>query len=102
MNALMDNAFTKSLATMGKSLKEKPHAILVVSAHWLTRNGTFVSVTNKPETIYDFSGFPDPMYKIQYPAPGAPEYAQEVRKIVTSTEVHDDHKWDSITAHGPF
>jgi 4,5-DOPA dioxygenase extradiol len=93
MNVLMDNAFTKSLATMGKSLKEKPNAILVVSAHWLTRNGTFVSVTSKPDTIYDFYGFPDAMYKIQYPSPGAPEYAQEVRKIVSTTNVQEDSKW---------
>ncbi len=93
LNVLMDNAFTKTLAMMGKSLKEKPNAILVVSAHWLSQNGTFVTVTNKPKTIYDFYGFPDAMYKIQYPSPGAPEYAQEVKKIVTSTEVQEDHEW---------
>ena len=78
---------------MGKSLKEKPNAILVISAHWLTRNGTYVAMTNKPETIYDFYGFPDAMYKIQYPAPGAPDYAQEVKKAITSTQVHEDQDW---------
>lgn len=93
LNVLMDNAFTKSLAVMGKSLKEKPNAILVISAHWLTRNGTYVAVTNKPETIYDFYGFPDAMYKIQYPAPGSPNYANEVKRIITSTEVQEDHEW---------
>src|SRR5688572_15127621 len=93
MNVLMDNAFTKSLGVMGKSLKEKPNAILVISAHWLTRSGTYVAVTNKPETIHDFYGFPDAMFKIQYPAPGAPDYAQEVKKIITSTEVQEDHEW---------
>ena len=93
MNVLMDNAFTKSLVTMGKSLREKPNAILVISAHWLTRNGTFVSVTNKPETIYDFYGFPDAMYKIKYPSPGAPDYAQEVKKIINSVDVQEDHEW---------
>lgn len=93
MNVLLDNAFTRTLATMGKSLKDKPNAILVISAHWLTRKGTFVAVTNKPETIYDFYGFPEAMYKIQYPAPGAPDYAQEVKKTITSTEVQEDHEW---------
>lgn len=92
-NVLMDNAFTKNLARMGKSLKERPNAILVISAHWLTRNGTFVAVTNKPETIYDFYGFPDAMYKIQYPAPGSPEYANEVKRAITFTEVQEDHEW---------
>jgi 4,5-DOPA dioxygenase extradiol len=93
MNVLMENTFTKSLALMGKSLNERPNAILVISAHWLTRGGTFVSVTNKPETVYDFYGFPDAMYKIKYPAPGSPEYASEVKNIITSTQVHDDHDW---------
>lgn len=93
MNALFDNAFTKNLAAMGKSLPERPNAILVISAHWLTKNGTFVSVSDKPETIYDFYGFPDALYKIQYPAPGAPGYAQEVTKIITSTNVQLNDEW---------
>lgn len=74
MNALYDNAFTKSLFETGKSLKTKPDAILVISAHWLSK-GSFVSTTCKPETIYDFYGFPEDLYKVVYPAPGAPEEA---------------------------
>jgi 4,5-DOPA dioxygenase extradiol len=93
MNVLMDNAFTRSLAATASSLKEKPNAILVISAHWLTRKGTFVSVTEKPETIYDFYGFPEEMYKVNYPAPGAPDQAGELKKIVISTEVQEDKEW---------
>lgn len=93
MNVLMDNDFTKALHTMGKSLTDKPNAILVISAHWLTRKGTYVAMTEKPETIYDFYGFPQAMYDIKYPSPGSPEYANEVKKIITSTEVQEDHEW---------
>jgi 4,5-DOPA dioxygenase extradiol len=93
MNVLMDNAFTKTLGTMGRSLSNKPNAILVISAHWLTRKGTYVTVTEKPETVYDFYGFPQDMYTIKYPSPGAPEYAREVKKIITSTEVQEDKDW---------
>jgi 4,5-DOPA dioxygenase extradiol len=93
MNVLEDNAFTKSLFKTASSLKEKPNAILVISAHWLTRQGTYVAVTEKPETIYDFYGFPEAMYKVQYPAPGSPTFAKEVKEIVTSTQVEEDKDW---------
>lgn len=93
MNVLEDNAFTKGLFKTAASLKEKPNAILVISAHWLTRQGTYVAVTEKPETIYDFYGFPEAMYKVQYPAPGAPEIAREVKEIVTTTQVEEDKDW---------
>lgn len=59
---------------LGKRLP-RPSAILVISAHWETRTPT-VSRAVQPETIHDFSGFPEQLYKLQYPAPGAPETAQ--------------------------
>jgi 4,5-DOPA dioxygenase extradiol len=55
----------------------EPSAILVVSAHWGTDIPTASSVA-KPETIHDFSGFPRELYRLQYPAPGAPALAQGV------------------------
>src|SRR5262249_17965013 len=91
MNALLDNPFTRTLAQMGTGVRERPNAILVVSAHWLTRGGTSVSVTAKPETIHDFGGFPDELYRVIYPAPGAPAYAEEVRTLLP--EVQPDGDW---------
>jgi 4,5-DOPA dioxygenase extradiol len=90
MNALRDNAFTRALAAMGKSVHQKPKAIMVVSAHWLTR-GTYVATTAMPETIYDFGGFPEELYRVAYPAPGAPDVAKEVMKL--SPEVKPDAEW---------
>lgn len=55
----------------------RPSAILVISAHWETNIPT-ISRAIQPETIHDFSGFPAELYKLRYPAPGAPEMAQAV------------------------
>src|SRR5580704_15078263 len=90
MNAIENNSYTRSWEAMGKSVTEKPNAILVVSAHWLTQ-GSYVSTNPSPETIYDFGGFPGELYKQTYPAPGSPEYAKEVMKLIP--EAKEDKEW---------
>lgn len=71
MNAIQTNRFTKTLNTWGAALG-RPKAILMVSAHWLSERDTRVSTTAKPPMIYDFGGFPEPLYEVEYAAPGAP------------------------------
>jgi 4,5-DOPA dioxygenase extradiol len=91
MNAITENRYSKSWAEMGKKLP-LPKAILCVSAHWLT-NGTAVTMTGNPRTIHDFGGFPDELFKVEYPAPGAPDYAKMAISSVASTRVHEDFEW---------
>ncbi len=91
MNALADNSFTDSLALLGKTI-EPPKAILVISAHWLTTNKTYVSVNPFPKTIYDFGGFPDELYKVKYEPKGSPEMAREVIKEVKSIGILEEHQ----------
>ena len=59
------------LATLG-SLLPRPKAIVAVSAHWNTERPA-VSTAERPETIHDFYGFPDALYRLHYDAPGAPD-----------------------------
>jgi len=92
MNAIADNAFTRKLGTWGNSFTERPKAILVVSAHWLT-HGTHVMISPKPKTIHDFGGFPQALYQIEYRAPGTPEFASETKHLITTTNVIDDDQW---------
>lgn len=91
MNAIEDNAYTRSWRDLGKQLP-KPQAILVVSAHWLTK-GTMVTAMEQPRTIHDFGGFPQKLFDQQYNAPGSPELAQYTKSIVTGTEVGLDGEW---------
>lgn len=55
----------------------RPRAILAVSAHWRSR-GPAVGATETIPLLYDFGGFPEELYRLQYPAPGAPEVAERV------------------------
>lgn len=92
MNGISDNTFTHALSQMGQQLPDRPRAILVISAHWLTR-GTHVLVAPQPQTIHDFGGFPEALYQVQYPAPGAPAFAHATKELITSTQVVEDDQW---------
>lgn len=62
----------------------RPRAILVVSAHWETGQPA-VSTAVQPETIYDFHGFPEALYRLRYPAPGAPQLAARVAGLLAAS-----------------
>jgi len=59
----------------------RPRAVLVASAHWET-SLPMVTANPKPETIHDFGGFPDALYRIRYGAPGAPEVATRALELL--------------------
>lgn len=91
MNGIQHNEFSSYWQKLGKELPV-PQAVLVVSAHWLT-TGTQITATNVPKTIHDFGGFPEELYKVQYPAPGDPVLAKETQELVKSTHIGLDHDW---------
>ncbi len=61
-----------------------PKAIIAISAHWTTAQPTLSSHPHPP-MIYDFYGFPAPLYKLQYPAPGDPALAARVRDLLAKS-----------------
>jgi 4,5-DOPA dioxygenase extradiol len=80
MHALQAGAAGVAWGALGKRLG-KPQAILIASAHWDT-NVPMVTGAARPETIHDFSGFPEPLYRIRYTAPGAPKVAARAQALL--------------------
>jgi 4,5-DOPA dioxygenase extradiol len=74
-----------------------PLAILSISAHY-EQSPPALSATTTIPLIYDFWGFPDPLYQIEYPAPGAPDLATRVEALLDATvERQEDRGLDHGT-----
>lgn len=75
-----------SLQDVPKQLPDRPRAVLVVSGHWEEPEFT-VSSSPAPGMVYDYSGFPEAMYRITYPAPGDPVLAERVRSLLSDAGI---------------
>ena len=89
--ALEDSPTARFLDRLGQTLP-RPTAVVVVSAHWESALPTMATHPT-PGTIHDFGGFPRELYQVQYPAPGDPDLARRVAKLLAPLDVNLDETW---------
>jgi len=90
--AIEQDDFTRAATAYGATLANA-RAIAVVSAHWQAR-GVRVNAVEHPETIYDFGGFSDELYRISYQAPGDPALAREIATLLGGAAIEEQRGWD--------
>ena len=79
----------------------RPEGVLCISAHWETERPA-VSSASAPATIHDFFGFPEALYRLSYPAPGAPQLAERVATMLVTAELVCDLHPDRGLDHGAW
>ena len=100
MTALGGDMLTRIWSDLAAQLTP-PTAIVAVSAHWTTRLPT-LGGSAQPETIHDFGGFPEELYRLRYPAPGAPALAQRIETLLADAGIASRIDPDYGLDHGAW
>lgn len=92
MTTITDCPERRAWQALGAALP-RPKAVLAVSAHWETSGRTHLTAGTAPRTIHDFRGFPEELYAVQYPAPGAPWLVDRIAALLGEDRVRRDESW---------
>lgn len=100
---LGDNGHTEMIEVLQKiaATIQKPNAIVLISAHW-EESLLAMTAAAKPELIYDYYGFPEESYQIQYPAAGSPELAGKIAGLCQQQGIESRLVQDRGFDHGMF
>lgn len=90
-------AFMKQLPQKVK----KPDAVIVISAHWEESIPTIIG-NKSPPLFYDYYGFPEETYKIEYPAQGNPELSKTVKNLLEEKRIQSKITKERGFDHGLF
>lgn len=70
------------LRGLAATLPSRPRSVLIISAHWLA-DDFCITAGEQPELIYDYYGFPEHTYQLDYPAIGSPLLAERVESLLS-------------------
>jgi aromatic ring-opening dioxygenase catalytic subunit (LigB family) len=90
-----------SLQAITREIGGKPRAVLSVSGHWEAPQFTAMA-TARPGMVYDYHGFPEHTYRVQYPAPGAPDVAQRIHALLQGAGIAAGTDASQGYDHGTF
>lgn len=91
----------QSLKDIRRELGDLPKAVLMITGHW-EENGFAISSGERPGMIYDYRGFPEHTYHIEYAAPGSPELARRVQEFLKAGGIDARLDPDRGFDHGTF
>ena len=98
--ALGESSFSRALAGFAAGLS--PRAVLVVSAHWEAPAPVRVTASDRPGVLHDFGGFPDALYRLEYPAPGDPALAREIVRDLSAAGIPAAEEVERPLDHGAW
>ncbi|WP_026691807.1 dioxygenase family protein [Peribacillus kribbensis] len=98
--AIENNEYTQFLNHLGKTLP-RPKAIVLFSAHWESHVQKVGNV-QEYSTIHDFGGFPEELFRIQYPANGNEELAKSIQELFKRQDVSFDVDTERGLDHGAW
>lgn len=89
------------LRGVAATLPQRPRAIVVISGHWL-ESEVVVTSSPTPDLIYDYYGFPAHTYQLRYPAPGEPELASRLVRLLCQAGIAAKEDPQRGFDHGMF
>ncbi|MDI3520774.1 MAG: hypothetical protein PWR04_762 [Anaerophaga sp.] len=89
------------LEKLGRQFSQEIKAILVISAHWEEDVPT-VHFGSNPPLLYDYYGFPESTYHLNWPAPGNPELADQIENLIRASGFTTKREYHRGFDHGTF